>query len=190
MKNHDVVCLTPSEGQVLAFTQRESGPIDLGHDLKLQLDAFEVKLNITGSLIFRAWPSKVTVIGGRSNRSSMYQKLSQRDATKIQTIIYRNILKVEKYPMIRLDAQLPYGWDQSREEPQKIQALLTMMDKTNSITLYYTISNDQLMGWVELAPLQWGIQPYRALLGVLKLKNWVRLEWSFDLPRGVSPLES
>lgn len=55
-----------------------------------------------------------------------------------------------------------------------------MAGQRRPLALLLGLSRDRLHGEVELTPSRWGIKPFKALMGAIKLQDRVRVR--FDLP--------
>jgi len=82
-----------------------------------------------------------------------------------------------------LHAGRPLSFE-GKAEPEsggyRVEGELEMAGKRRPLALSLARSGDRLQGEVELMPSRWGIKPFKALMGAIKLQDRVRVR--FDLP--------
>lgn len=157
------------EATIHVYTFKEGLLSKLAHDLRLTLGAFEI--NVRGTEVqgrFDAASLRVdgAMKDGRLDRS----ELSESDRQKIRDNLLRDVLRARDYPEARFTGQTT-----SREPPFPIQGELTLCGVTKPLSLLLIVRNDRLVADVEFAPSQWGIKPFRALGGTLRVQDRIRL---------------
>ena len=56
------------------------------------------------------------------------------------------------------------------------------MGRTAPIEGQISTENGRAMGLVSMQPTDWGVKPYTALFGALRLKDYIKIEFWMDLP--------
>ena len=95
--------------------------------------------------------------------------LSSRDKTKIRKTIQKEILAVMQYPNIRFEGEYSDGLCTGN---------LTLKGLSHKIKFGVSIQDGECTGRVEIRPTRWGIKPYKALMGAIKLQDRVVIEFT------------
>lgn len=146
----------------------------LAHDLRLELGRHAI--NVEGDTVSGLfWPDTLTVAGtladGRLNPSG----LSAKDCRDVVDNLQRKILETRKYPTVEFSGKIS-----SRNEASlTIEGTLTIKGKSQNITLSANRNRGRVQGEVTLVPTRWGIRPFKAALGAIKLQD--RISVGFDL---------
>jgi hypothetical protein len=77
-------------------------------------------------------------------------------------------MRVSDHPEVRFR-----GTTTTKQAPFVIEGTLEMFGNVRPLRILLNTRNKRLLGEVELAPSQWGIKPYKALGGALKLQDRV-----------------
>ncbi|MGB1016040.1 MAG: YceI family protein [Nannocystaceae bacterium] len=163
-----------SEAQPLiqVFTFKDGLLARLAHDLRLSLAGFEI--DVTGDTVqARMWPESLQVDGVMRNGQLRADELSVNDRAKIQANIRQDVLSTRKYPEIRVLAKVQAagsGW--------KMDGQLELCGRQQPLSLVLQVHGNRLVGQCEIRPSRWGIKPYKALAGAIKLQDRVRIEVS------------
>jgi hypothetical protein len=155
------------EATIQVFTYREGLLSNLGHDLRLTLQRFRVEARgseILGTFESNSLSVDGAVVDGRVEAG----KLSDADRQKIHDNMCREMLRTRDFPEVRLSARTT-----SKSAPFRIEGSLTLCGATRRIALVLNEQSGRLRGSVELVPSQWGVKPYRALGGALKVMDKV-----------------
>lgn len=158
-------------GTIRVFTFKEGLLSKVAHDLQLTLGRFTIELE-DGAVRGRFWPATLRIDGAMRDGRLDPGGLSDKDRREIHGNITRTILKTDRHPEVELDATAGDG---------RLRGTLRMMGREAPIELRYTQTDGRVRGEVELVPTRWGIAPYKALLGAIKLQDRVRVE--VDLAR-------
>jgi hypothetical protein len=151
-----------------AYTFKEGLLSKLAHDLRFTLTRFSISVRGTEvQARFTLGSLRVdgVVRGGKLERDV----LSQSDREKIQETM-RDVLHVHEHTEARLSARLL-----NAAPPFVLDGQLTLRGETRPVQLRLELDADRLLGAITLTPSQWGIRPYRALGGTLKLQDRVRI---------------
>lgn len=150
------------------YTFKEGLLSKLAHDLRLTLTRFSISARGTEITARFELPS-LRVDGVMKAGKLERNELSQSDREKIHETM-KDVLHVREYPEARLHARLI-----NVEPPFMLDGQLTFRGETRPIQLRLERESDRLIGSMTIVPSQWGIRPYRALGGTLKLQDRVRI---------------
>lgn len=103
--------------------------------------------------------------------------LSARDYAKIEATIRDDVLDTRRHPTAEVTGSLVETGD-----GVELDGTLTLVGRTTPLPRIRTSTRADV--WrveVDLAPSRWGVAPYRALGGTLRLQDRARLE--LELPR-------
>lgn len=161
-----------TNGQFYVFTFKEGLLSSIAHDLRLSLPQFEISFN--GADVDATFNLKSLVVEGAvANREIDTAALSAADLKKIKRTIDREVLKTSQFSSARLSARL---------NAQSLTGTLHLHGRSHSIAGKLETANGIAFGAVEIVPSNWGIKPYAALFGALKLQDRVLIEFEVELP--------
>ncbi|MGB0646675.1 MAG: YceI family protein [Bradymonadia bacterium] len=159
-------------GQIRIFTFKEGLLSSVAHDLELALTDFSVQFNGGDvSAVFNLLSISVlgAVVDGRLSPNT----LSKSDRQKIERTMNREVLYTARHPKAELSGELRGG---------TFRGTLRLNGQTASVDGPVGTENARASGYVDMKPSQWGIKPYSALFGALRLQDRVRVEFWMDLP--------
>ena len=90
------------------------------------------------------------------------------DREKISDNVQRDVLRANEFPSVTF-----VGRSNSRESPFAISGELTLLGVTKPFSLMLTQRGERLVGEAELVPSEWGVKPFRALGGTLRVQDRV-----------------
>ena len=163
-----------TSGRIEVFTFREGLLSPVAHDLLLRLDRFEISFDET-AVEARFWPGSLIVEGAveQGRLKENVPSAAQRD--EILDNVRSKILHTDAHPEAKLHAKpLRQG------EAYELSGTFELVGKSRPITLVVHPRDQRLQGELVLRPSDWGIKPFRALLGAIRLADRVRVH--FDLP--------
>jgi len=158
------------------FTYKDGLLARLAHDLRLSLRRFEVVKSGT-TITGRFWPASL-VVDGVVERSGQVdtRALSEGDKKKIAANIADEVLLLGRFPKVEFAGAVVAGG-------AGVEGSLTLVGKTMPVNVSIEAVDGRLRGNVTLVPSRWGIAPYRALAGAIKLQDRVLMK--IDFPAGV-----
>jgi hypothetical protein len=162
--------LDQSNGKIELYTFKDGLLAGIAHDLMIELTKFEIKMS-TEKLSARFWLESLQVKGAIYHGILNTKELSAKDVEKIQDNMLSKVLETKKHPLAYLEYQ-------SFEK----QAQLTLKGIKKPLLLSLNPQegfHQSLMGEIEIIPSQWGIQPFQALFGAIKLQDRMLIKWSF-----------
>ncbi|MFN3198727.1 MAG: YceI family protein [Bradymonadia bacterium] len=168
-----MICTTRN-ASIRLLTFREGLLSRLGHDLQLTLEEFSLTIDPeTGEVQGRFFPARLVVDGSVERGVVRPDGLKARDKAQIARNVQRDVLHVTRYPHITFEGALS-------DDGAWVKGALTMVGQSHPIEVPFERRGGRLQGEVSLTPSRWGIPPYTALLGGIRLQDRVILR--FDLP--------
>ena len=150
------------------YTFKEGLLSKLAHDLRFTLQRFNISAR--GAEVFARFElSSLRVDGVIKGGKLERGELDQGDRDKI-TETMKDVVCAREHGEVRLVARVI-----NREPPFLIEGQLALHGETRPVQLRLEREDDRLLGSVTIVPSQWGIRPYRALGGTLKLQDRVRI---------------
>ncbi len=175
--------LGPRHGRLLVKTRRAGLGAKMGHDLTIEATRWEGSATVdpddpANSLV------TVTVdadsLEVREGTGGV-KPLTDSDRADIQRITREKILHTGRYPKIAFRSTRVAGTEQSFT----IEGDLTIMGVTRPVTVRAAVSDDErIHGTATVVQSRWGIKPYSAFLGALRLSDDVTVEFAVALPPG------
>ncbi len=174
---------TRLSGECEVYTTREGALAAVGHDLVLELPGFEVEYDAaSGALTASLDPKKLRVRGamlaGREDRQSPDPK----DRRTIERHVADDILEIRRHPSIRFEGKAVLAgadWE--------VTGKLTLHGTTRPLSFTAHPKGTRLEAELVLSQLDFGIKPFRAFLGALRVTPAVRLRLSVQSPQARHP---
>ncbi|HMJ14459.1 MAG TPA: YceI family protein [Polyangiaceae bacterium] len=174
MKDTSIGMPMISEGLVQVFTFKTGVLSRVAHDLRFTLGRFEIQ--VEGEQVrARFWPDSLRVDGAMHKDTLDPSDLGDSDKAEIQLTLRTKILRTLSHSEVRLEAAATpnaLGYE--------LDGTLEIVGRKQPIRFPVASEEGRLRGEVELQPLRWGIAPYKALLGAIKLQDRVLVR--FDIP--------
>ncbi|MFZ5481702.1 MAG: YceI family protein [Myxococcota bacterium] len=153
------------------FTFKERALLSpIAHDLRLVLEKYEVTFE--GARVRVVCHAQSLRVDG-AVKEGRIEPMSEKDRREIDRNARETVLKAGRFPLIRFEGV--------REEGAVVGEL-ELNGVKRPIRIAYTVEGDAALGQVEIAPSRWGIQPYKALLGALRLQDRVIVRFDVPLP--------
>jgi YceI-like domain len=138
------------------FTYKDGLLSPFGHDLTLGVGRFTIEVN--GAEVDASFEAdSLRVVAG----SGGAVPLLQRDKQSIEETIAKEILQARKYPRILFRAGVG---------EKEIRGQLTLLGKTREIVCRHVADGARHTAEARIHQPDFGITPYRAMLGALRLK--------------------
>jgi polyisoprenoid-binding protein YceI len=159
--------------QCRVFTFKDGLLSKVAHDLELSVTRFSVQVDLDAlSIKAELDPRSLRVLHAVQAGKAAPQALSDADKEKIAGQIQKEVLHVERHPSIvftsrRASARPGGGYSVSGD--------LTLHGTTRSISFETRVEGSQQVAEVELHQPDYGIVPFKAMLGTLKVKANVRV---------------
>jgi polyisoprenoid-binding protein YceI len=158
--------VSPQEGTAACrvFTFKEGLLSAVAHDLELVVGRFSI-----------SWDEATSLIDARFDASSLEVKLpgslSAADRAQIEATLKEEILQVRRHPEIQFAAR------RVRREPggYRVEGALELRGARQSLSTFIRERDHRLECEVEIDQRQFGITPYRAAWGTLRVKPKIRV---------------
>ena len=162
------------EATVHVFVYRSGLLARLAHDLRLT--AGEYELSVQGRHVrgFCA-ANSLHVDGVMTSRGMSTRVLSFNDRQVITRNICDEVLQCSKYPRIEFEGEL--AGDTSGT--LLVRGALQVCGQSRTVASELTVHGDRLQSTFELTPSEFGIAPFKALGGAIRVQDRVRI--AFDL---------
>lgn len=166
---------------IQVFTYKAGLLARVAHDLRLTVQRHELKLHERHVSGYCAADS-LTVDGVMTSHGLDANVLSEKDQRQIVETIRTEILHASEHPRIELEADI---------EPRSatsfmLRGTLRLHGRARPVSSAIVQSGDHLQAAFELAPSDFGIPPYKALAGAIRLQDRVRVSIDIAL-EGKSP---
>jgi polyisoprenoid-binding protein YceI len=162
---------------VSVFTYKEGLLSRVAHDLRLHLEPRGLQVKRAGEQVaVEIDPTALVVDGAMRGALLDGSALDSRDREKIVTTIRREILQTERYPKIRFS-----GTAVARGERElELRGELELLGLRRPLSFTATREGRRIRARVSVTPSRWGIQPYKALAGAIRLQDRVTVELDLD----------
>lgn len=173
----------PDRGTLRVHTYRDGMAQKIGHDLIFDVGDWEATVVVDDegaptAVALQADPRSLQVLEGRRG----VKPLTDRDRDEIQTTIAEKILRGQSIGFESSGADLADGRLEVRGE-------LTIAGRARSVSFELELSGDgRVIGTLPVIQSQWGIKPYRAFMGALKVRDDVEVVLDATLPSSEAPL--
>ncbi|MCA9719408.1 MAG: YceI family protein [Myxococcales bacterium] len=165
-----------SEATIRVFTYKDGLLARLAHDLRLTLERFELELE-DGDARGRFWPESLRVDGVMKRGGLDERGLSDGDKQKIIENMRREILLTARHPEITFT-----GTATRRGDAVAVRGQLELVGRAAPVELTLREAGGRLSGELELTPTRWGVKPYKALAGAIKLQDRVTVRVELPAP--------
>ena len=172
-----VHAIGPADGELLVLTYREGVAQKVGHDLILEVTAWTATVEVGAdavplSLALDADADALHVRRGLHGA----KPLTDSDRASIRDNIARKVLRPQAiaFRSTRIDAA---GGE------LRVAGLLTLAGKSRPTEFVVALdTGGRVTGRLALRQSEWGITPYRALMGALRLRDEVEVSIDVALP--------
>ena len=155
----------PEHGSLLVKTYREGVAAKAGHDLVLEVTRWEATLG-DGAAELTADPRSLEVREGLRG----VKPLTDRDRDEIRKNIDQKVLGDAQIEFRSTAVDMPAG-----PGPMTVEGELTMAGSTRPLAAELANEDGRVTGTVTLRQSDWGIKPYRGLMGALKVRDDVEV---------------
>jgi polyisoprenoid-binding protein YceI len=169
--------LGPSTARLLIKTGRAGLGRRAGHDLTIEAARWSGEAALAVGAPDRSSGSVTVETGSLKVREGKggLKALTDADRAEIErTLADKALLHTAEHPTITFCSTRVTGTPQSFE----ITGDLTIKGRTHPVTVHGEGNGDGLLrGWAIVTQSTWGIKPYTAFLGALRLADEVRIEF-------------
>ena len=167
-----VYTLGPQDGTLAVRTGRTGTVAKAGHDLLIHVTAWSATLDLDApSLTLDADATSLRVREGTGGMKG----LDDDDLANIETTIDDEVL-------LRRDISFRSTAVQATDGGLAVEGELTIVGETRPIAFDLAIAGGRVTGAAVVKQTEWGMKPYSALFGALKVADEVRVEVDAALP--------
>jgi hypothetical protein len=154
----------PSNGSLKVKTGREGAAAKMGHDLVLAVNSWEATIEggDSPSIKLTADPSSLEVVEG----SGGAKPLSDKDKGEIKKSIDKKVLG---------SSQISFTSSQVSDSAAKGD--LSIAGNSSSVDVPLSVNGDTIRGSIALSQKDFGIKQFSAMMGALKVKDQVTVEF-------------
>jgi len=165
----------PGDGTLLVMTRREGAAAKMGHDLTLAAGRW------SATVVVGVDPAQSSVTATIDAASLEVRDavggaipITDKQRAEVAANIRDKVLAVSKHPEISFHSTLIAGDDASAV----VTGELTIAGRTRPAQLELTVADDgeHVHGVATVAQTEYGIKPYSAMLGALKVRDRVHIE--------------
>ena len=149
----------PDTGSLEVHTYREGVAAKVGHDLIIEVTSWEGS-DDGGTLELTADPRSLQVREGHRG----VKPLTDKDRGEIRKTIDAKVLGGQ-----------PISFRSTRVDGDAVEGELTMAGTTRPVQFTLRREGGRLRATVPVVQSQWGIKPYRGLMGALKVRDDVEV---------------
>ena len=159
-------------GRVHVFTYKEGLLSAVAHDLRITARGFSVTLD--GDTVHATFPIEQFRVDGAMRDGRLDDRaLKPKHKREIRDTMMGRLLKARANPEIVF---------RGRREGMHVLGDLLMAGRSAPIDMTVTQVGQSYRGRIELTPTRWGIAPYSAMFGALKLQDRVVVDFEFQAP--------
>jgi polyisoprenoid-binding protein YceI len=151
----------------------------VAHDLRLSMGRFEISLS-EATIEATFWPATLRVDGAVNRGQLDRGALSPQDHAKIEQALREEVLHTTRHPRATFLGTV----DESRGS---VAGELELCGQTRRLVVQAPTSGPTRVIKVELTPTDFGVEPYRAMAGALRVKDRVGVELTLDWSPGPGP---
>lgn len=167
---------TQNDAEALVFTFKDGLLSKVAHDLKIQISRFSVDLDATaGQIVAEFDPSSLRVVNAVHDGNEDPKALSEGDKEKIGSQIQKEVLETDKYSSVKF---VSTRVTRRADGGYSITGDLTLHGATRPISAETRVEGGRQVAEVELNQPDFGVVPYKAMMGTLKVKPAVRVRVS------------
>jgi len=160
-----------AECRVLTF--KEGLLSAVAHDLRLQVGKFNIAFDeATGTIDAAFEPTSLSVVCARRDGADAPELLSDADKRKIEAHVRDDVLQVRRHAQITFVGKR-IGGD---AHAMQLEGQLRLHGQTRPLRVNVEQRDGKWMCEVELYQPDWGIKPFTAMLGTLRVKPTIRVQ--------------
>ncbi len=174
--------LGPDSGQLLIKTSRTGLGARAGHDLAIEVTRWQAEVTVDSADVARSSVNVEVDADSFEVRKGTggVKPLTDADRAEIKKTIGEKILHTGLHPAITFRSTQVAGTPESFS----IDGDLTITGRTQPVTVHGRLTDDRVQGSAAVVQSRWGIRPYTAFFGALKLSDEVTVEFSIRITPG------
>ena len=162
----------PGQSDCFVYVYREGALSAVGHDLKLRVGDFRIEVGGEPMIQAELRADSLRVLGSMKNGSLDEGEPSPRDRRDIERNIAREVLEAGRYPVISFRSSAV----EKTAEGARVTGRLELHGAVREIAFPVRLDAGRAVARVAVEQPAFGIKPYRALLGALRVKPEVVVE--------------
>jgi polyisoprenoid-binding protein YceI len=172
--------LGPASGSLLIKTSRSGLGRGAGHDLTLEVTRWTGHASVDPAEPANSAVNAEIEVASLEVREGTggVLALTGSDRGEIVKNIRGKVLNTSAHPVITFRSTRVQG----TPEAFTVEGDLTIMGRSRPVTISGRVSGDRLTGGATVVQSQWGIKPYSAFFGQLKVADPVEIEFDLELP--------
>jgi polyisoprenoid-binding protein YceI len=164
--------LGPHNASLVVKTYREGVAAKAGHDLVIEVERWEATVDVdAGRVELSADPRSLAIREGLRG----VKPLTDRDRREIRKNIDEKVLGGQPIAFRSSSARVEGG-------QMVVDGELTMAGASRPVRAVLEVDAGRAKGTVPLRQSEWGIKPYRGLMGALKVRDDVEIVIDAPLP--------
>jgi len=182
--------LNENSGNVYVYTFKEGLLSKLAHDLLIDVTKFKANVNVpeegftSGNIDLELQANSLKVVCALKEGERQPDTLKEKDIADIERDTAKKVLHPDKYPTVNFCSkeilEKPELYYKFEEDGYCVKGELSLHGVTNPVEFNVKITNGKnLTGMITLLQKDYGIKPFKAMLGTLKIKNEINI--GFDL---------
>lgn len=168
-----------SNAECLVFAFKEGLLSRAAHDLEIRVGRFEIDVDDASHAIVASFdPNSLRLVNAYPDGRAQPEELSEDEVQKIHHHIVGDILRPREFPELRFVSSAV----EVADDGFRVSGALTLHGETRELRADV---HEKAERWVVEVPLDqtdFGIKPFRAALGTIRIKAGVRVRVS--VPRG------
>jgi len=162
--------------RILVFTFKEGLLSRIAHDLRFHIERFEISRD-GDEIVARFWPDSIVVDGVMNGERFDPGGLAPRDRTKVIDTIRGELLRVRSHPTVDYRGRIEIGGEGRHI---RVAGELELLGVRRPLVVAATREGGRIGARVTLRPSEFGLPPYKALAGAIRLQDRVRLDLDLD----------
>lgn len=168
---------TPADADVFVYSYKEGLLSRVAHDIKLRVRSFEIRLE-DDQLEATFDPRSLEVVHAMKKGKPNPSALSPKDCSDVLANIEREILHPDRFSEITFRStrvkRTPRSWE--------VAGTLALHGREGNVVMRARVVDSDVTGKVRIHQPAFGIVPFKAMMGTLKIKPDVEVEVRLSLP--------
>ena len=173
-----MAALTITEGTFHIFTFKDGILSKVAHDLRLSALSFEI--GIEGERVTVRVPTQGIRVDGAMKKGRLNARtLSAKDNRDVIKNIEKDVLKTSTFPAAHFEGRI----QEPDSERFSVDGDLELVGRKRPLTITVERRDGRLVARAEIVQSRFGIKPFSAMLGAMKVKDRVEVEVTVNDPR-------
>ena len=167
----------PGNSRLRVYIARAGLLSAVGHDLEIAVDDYGIDVDESALAVHaRVASQSLQVVDAVQRRELRPGTLSAKDKEQIKHNMTRDVLETDKYPSIEFRSSRV----QRERDGYRVRGELTLHGARRELEFFAQRRGSMVQGEIEIHQPDFGIAPYRALGGALRVRPEVSV--TFELP--------